>query len=70
MTMFQQSSSSESIEEPQESDMFLMAAAASVLLSQFEFFMNDNPERGVFIGLWPPTILAFAIYLRVRMKEN
>ncbi|WP_089822526.1 hypothetical protein [Halogranum amylolyticum] len=68
MALFQQTSSSEDIEEAKKSDMILLAAAASVVLSLHEFYINDNPERAVFIGHWPPTILAFAIYVRDRMK--
>lgn len=36
---------------------------ASVLLAWHQFHFNGNKTRGLFIGLWPPTILAFASYL-------
>lgn len=45
-------------------DPLVMAAAASVLLSWYEFFVRGNREMGLFVGLWPPTILAFASYFR------
>lgn len=41
----------------------VVAAAMSVLYSWYVFFLEGNQRRGIFIGLWPPTILAFASYL-------
>lgn len=70
MALFQQTSSSGDVEETKKSDMILVAAAASVLLSLYEFYMNDNAERAIFVGHWPPTILAFAIYVRTRMENE
>lgn len=70
MALFQQTSSSGDVDEVKESDMVLLAAVASVALSLYEFYVNDNAERGVFVGHWPPTILAFAIYLRNRMQDD
>ena len=43
-------------------DPIILAAAASVVLSWYQFFLRGNREMGLFIGLWPPTILAFASY--------
>jgi hypothetical protein len=37
--------------------LFLVAAAASFLLSVALWF-TDNREEGVFVGLWVPSILA------------
>lgn len=42
----------------------LWGAVASVLLSWYYFFGRGKREMGVFVGLWPPTILAFASYFR------
>lgn len=43
-------------------DPAVLAAAGSVLLSWYYFFVQGDRERGIFVGLWPPTILAFASY--------
>lgn len=53
----------------------VVAAAMSVLYSWYVFFLEGNQRRGIFIGLWPPTILAFASYLEQtdmiqNMKED
>lgn len=43
-----------------------IAAAASVGLALYYFFVEGERERGIFVGLWPPTILAFASYFTQR----
>lgn len=47
-----------------------MAAAASVGLSWYYFFARGDKERGLFVGLWPPTILAFASYFNQRKMSQ
>ncbi|WP_254534636.1 hypothetical protein [Halomarina litorea] len=47
-------------------DIALLGAAGSVLLAWFLFYGRGRREHGLFVGLWPPTILAFASYLRGR----
>ena len=37
--------------------LFLIAALASFLLS-IGLWFTDNPDEGVFVGLWVPSILA------------
>jgi hypothetical protein len=34
------------------------------------FFIRGNQERGIFIGLWPPTFLAFASYFEQARMHN
>ena len=52
-------------------DPAVMAAGASVLLSWYFFFGRDDRELGLFVGLWPPTLLAFASYFRqTRMSDK
>jgi hypothetical protein len=59
-------SSQESDTSTRASDFAVLGAGLSVLLSLFEYYVRDNDQRGIFIGHWAPTILAFAIYLRQR----
>lgn len=52
-------------------DPIVWAAGASVLLSWAVFYGKGDKEQGLFIGLWPPTLLAFASYFRqTRMQEK
>jgi hypothetical protein len=61
-------SSQESDTDTRASDLAVVGAGLSVLLSLFEYYVRDNDQRGIFIGHWAPTILAFAIYLRQRRE--
>ncbi len=49
--------------EARGADLALIASGASVLLAWHQFYFKGNKTRGLFIGLWPPTILAFGSYL-------
>lgn len=51
-------------------DPAILAAAGSVLLSWYQFFVRGNKMQGIFVGLWPPTILAFASYFNQRRMEQ
>lgn len=46
-------------------DPVVMAAAASVLLAWYQYYVRGNKEHGLFIGLWPPTMLAFSNAVRI-----
>jgi hypothetical protein len=52
------------------SDVVVVAAGVSILLALYEFYVRDNENRGIFVGHWAPTILAFATYLRRRRRED
>lgn len=43
-----------------------IAAGVSVLLSWYQFFVRGNRQLGIFVGLWPPTILAFANHAKLQ----
>jgi hypothetical protein len=58
--------SGEGMPEARGADIALIASAASVLLAWHQFYLKGNKTRGLFIGLWPPTILAFSSYLNQR----
>lgn len=48
----------------------MLAAEIAVLLSWIEFFIRGNKFRGLFIAIWPPTILAFASYFNQKQMEE
>jgi hypothetical protein len=49
----------------------VVAAGASVLMAWYFFFLRKDREMGLFVGLWPPTILAFASYFnQTEMREK
>nr|WP_227778532.1 hypothetical protein [Haladaptatus pallidirubidus] len=51
-------------------DPIVLAAIASVGLSWYQFFIRGNRTQGIFIGLWPPTLLAFASYFNQKRMEK
>lgn len=59
----------EAAKEP-STNLTMMAAEASIVLSWYEFFIRGNKLRGLFIALWPPTILAFASYFHQKRMEE
>ena len=76
MAMFQQqeeekSESREEVERMVEKtpmslgDPVATLAAGSVLYSWFNFYVRGNKQRGIFIGLWAPTLLAFSNAVRI-----
>jgi hypothetical protein len=44
------------------SDVAVVASIASVGLALFYYFVRGDHDRGLFVGLWAPTILGFANY--------
>lgn len=49
----------------------VLVAAGSVVLSWYFYFVQGNKESGLFVGLWPPTILAFASYFnQTNMRDQ
>ncbi len=55
-------------------DPVLIAAFGSILLAWYQYYVRGNKEHGLFIGLWPPTLLAFSNAVRInnisRKVEN
>ncbi len=45
-------------------DPIATAAAGSVVLAWFLFYVRGSKEHGIFVGLWAPTLLAGASYLQ------
>ena len=45
-------------------DPIATLAAGSVLFSWYQFYVKGEEEKGIFVGLWAPTLLAAAIYLQ------
>lgn len=52
-------------------DPAVVASIAAIALSWYEFFVAGNREMGLFVGLWPPTFLAFGSYFKQsRMSDT
>lgn len=64
-----QRSTIEAAKDP-STNLMMLAAEVSVVLSWYEFFLRGNKMRGLFVALWPPTILAFASYFHQKRMEE
>lgn len=51
-------------------DPIVMASVASVALSWYYFYAKGDRQKGIFVGLWPPTLLAFASYFRQQELQS
>jgi len=40
-----------------------------IFISEYDYLVLNNPTRAIFIGLWPPTILALLIYINIKSKN-
>lgn len=49
--------------------LILIFTVIIIFVSEYLYIMEDNFKHAVFIGLWPPTILAFLIYINLKMKK-
>jgi hypothetical protein len=68
-TQQSEAASDQSVQQARGTDLFLFASLASIAFSMFEYYVKGDTERALFVGQWPQTILAMAIYLRDR-KTN
>ena len=47
----------------------LLSAFLSLIFSEISWFKGER-EAAIFVGLWVPSILAFAIYLKLIKKQK
>lgn len=45
-------------------DPLATAAGVSVLYAWYKFYIKGDTEKGIFVGLWAPTLLAAGSYLQ------
>jgi hypothetical protein len=43
----------------------VLASVGSVVLALYYYYAQEDKQRGQFVGLWPTTILALAIYFKL-----
>jgi hypothetical protein len=49
--------------------IILVAIVALILISEYCYVVLDDIDRAIFLGLWPPTMIGFLIYLNLKKKE-
>jgi hypothetical protein len=49
--------------------LILIATLAVIFISEYYYLILKDHDRAIFIGLWPPTMLGFLIYINLK-KQN
>ena len=53
-----------------KSELFILFVVIFLIfISEYYYLVLDNFERAVFIGLWPPTIVALLIFFNLKLKK-
>ena len=49
--------------------LILVLVIALIFTSEYFYIVLKDPQRAIFIGLWPPTILGLLIFLNLKLKK-
>jgi hypothetical protein len=49
--------------------LILIATVLIIFISEYHYIVDGDINKAIFIGLWPPTILAFLIYINLKIKK-
>lgn len=49
--------------------LILLLTIVLIFISEYYYMVQDNVDKAIFIGLWPPTILTLLIYLNLKIKQ-
>jgi hypothetical protein len=53
-----------------KSEMFiLIVVIVLIFISEYIYVVEENFEKAVFIGLWPPTIVGLLIFFNLKLKK-
>ncbi len=40
-----------------------------IFVSEYDYVILKNPDRAIFIGLWPPTIMGLLIFFNMKNQK-
>jgi hypothetical protein len=49
--------------------LILLLVLVLIFISEYYYVVLNNPDRALFIGLWPPTIIGLLIYFNLKLKK-
>jgi hypothetical protein len=53
-----------------KSEMFILVVViVLIFISEYIYVVEENFEKAVFIGLWPPTIVGLLIFFNLKLKK-
>lgn len=57
-------------EKFKKSEMFILVVViVLIFISEYIYVVEENFEKAVFIGLWPPTIVGLLIFFNLKLKK-
>jgi len=48
--------------------LILFLSVFCIFLSEYLYVFKNNPQKAIFIGLWPPTIIGLLIFFNSKRK--
>lgn len=49
--------------------VILVITVVLIFVSEYYYIVENNVEKAIFIGLWPPTILGLLNYVNIKTKK-
>ncbi len=49
--------------------LILIITVVVIFVSEYHYIVDGDANKAIFIGLWPPTILGFLIYINLKSKK-
>lgn len=49
--------------------LILMITVVLIFISEYYYLVQNNVDKAIFIGLWPPTILGLLNYVNSKTKK-
>jgi hypothetical protein len=49
--------------------LILLITIVVIFVSEYHYIVEGDANKAIFIGLWPPTILGFLIYINLKTKK-
>lgn len=49
--------------------LILLATLCIIFASEYHYIIENDVDKAIFLGLWPPTILSFLIYINLKVKK-
>ncbi len=57
-------------EKFKKSELFILSVVILLIfVSEYIYLIEENFEKAVFIGLWPPTIVGLLIFFNLKLKK-
>ncbi len=51
-------------------NLFMLILCAMIIVVAEYLFLSGDPEHGLFVGLWAPTLLGVMIYLKLVNNDS